>query len=40
MNDLFFYIKEAEFANFADDNAICVDSKDFDRTFDNFAKRM
>ena len=28
INDLFFFIKEAELANFADDNTIYVDSKD------------
>ena len=28
INDLFFFIKEAELANFADDNAIYVGSKD------------
>ena len=28
INDLFFFIKEAELANFADDNTIYVGSKD------------
>ena len=40
MNDLFFFVKEAELANFADDNTIYLGSKDLTELFKNFTKRM
>ena len=38
INDLFFFIKEAELANFADDNTIYVGSKDLTELLDILRK--
>ena len=38
INDLFFFIKEAELANFADDNTIYVGSKDLTEFLDILRK--
>ena len=40
INDLFFFIKEAGLANFADDNTIYVDSKDLTKLLEILLKRM
>ena len=40
VNDLFFFIKDAELENFADGNTIYIGRKDLIKTFRDITKRM